>query len=104
MTKGDYKTYKFQKNYPSLNNKLLKTSKELFEIGVLVALTSEAHRGFIVKKQLKTNSKGTAFNYVLATKEEIMSYLKDVREKYKSINMEKLKDDIDSKIEKECAI
>lgn len=78
---SDYTVIGFQKVYKGLNLKMQKNEPEAFKLGVLVAYASELDKGFGVVKQLKTNSKGTAFNYELIdTKEKAEKYEKKVKE------------------------
>lgn len=101
--KNEFICYKFQKDYPDLNNKLLKSSKELFDLGVVVACSSELEKGFIVKRQLKTTSKGTKFNFEPATSEqELGDYVKDIKEKLQNIDMKSLENKINQRVEEIC--
>lgn len=100
---NEFICYRFQKDYPDLNNKLLKSSKELFDLGVVVACSSELEKGFIVKKQLKTTSKGTKFNFEPATSEqELGDYIKDLKQKLKNIDVKSLEDKISQSVERIC--
>lgn len=102
----DYEVVEFQKEYSMLNNRFLKVDKDLFDLGVLVAYTSELNRGFIVKKQLKTTSKGTKFNYKkIDSQEEADTYCSKVMEMSKRLDpelvMKKFKAKIEQ-LEKDC--
>lgn len=102
----DYEVVEFQKEYSMLNNRFLKVDKDLFDLGVLVAYTSELNRGFIVKKQLKTTSKGTKFNYKkIDSQEETDTYYSKVREMSKRLDSELVMKKFKAKIEqleKDC--
>lgn len=100
---NDINVYKFQKDYPTLNNSLLKSSKELFEIGIIMARASELEKGFIVSKQLKTTSKGTRFNFVPAKDEnELREYMKEIKDRLEAVDINKIESDIEKRIEIEC--
>lgn len=99
MSKG-YEVVEFQKEYSMLDNKFKKADEDLFNLGVIVAYESELNRGFIVKKQLKTTSKGTKFNYKKAkTEEELNDYIAKVKAMIKEIDMELVMREFKSKIE-----
>lgn len=94
-----FKVVGFQKEYSMLDTKFKKVDEDLFNLGILVAYTSELGKGFIVKKQLKTTNTGTKFNYKpVENEEEFEEYIAKVREMESKINVDltigKLKDKI----------
>lgn len=77
----------FQKEYYMLDSRFQKNDEDLFNLGILVAYTSELQNGFIVKRQLKTNSKGTKFNYkAVESQEEADAYCEKVRAMAESLD------------------
>lgn len=72
---SDYEVTGFQKGYKMLNSKMLENEPNAFALGLLVAYSSEIKKGFYVDKQLKTNPKGTNFNFKkFKTSEEVEKY------------------------------
>lgn len=79
----------FQKEYRMLTTKLKKDKPELFNLGVIVAYTSEIENCFMVKKQLKTTSSGTKFNYeAIKSKEELEDYTEKVSSLTEALGVE----------------
>ena len=79
----------FQKEYKMLTTKFKKEHPELFNLGIVVAHTSEVKEGFIVKKQLRTTSNGTKFSYeALKSREELAQYTEKVIGIIKTLNVE----------------
>lgn len=79
----------FQKEYKMLTTKFKKEHPELFNLGIVVAHTSEVKEGFIVKKQLRTTSNGTKFNYeAIKSREELTQYTEKVIGIIKTLNVE----------------
>lgn len=80
----------FKKEYPYLNLKLKKENPALFDMGIIVIKMAEFQHGFKVKKQYKTYSKGTAFNFEVFKdekdfekySEQIQKIIKEYDEKY----------------------
>ncbi|MGL5330182.1 MAG: hypothetical protein ACRDD7_13005 [Peptostreptococcaceae bacterium] len=98
---GYASVYEFQKEYYMLDNKFLKADKDLFDLGVLVAYTSELDKGFMVKKQLKTTSNGTKFNYKkIESQEEANAYSANVREMANKLDFNLIDDKFKELIEK----
>lgn len=95
----EHMVVEFQKEYSMLDNKFLKADKDLFDVGVLIAHTSELEKGFMVKKQLKTTSKGTKFNYKrIETKEEANIYFAKVREMAESFDPKVINEKLEKRI------
>lgn len=85
------KMYNFKKEYKTLTTNFEKQDKELFDIGILVAYESELKNGFIVKRQFKTNDKGTIFEYTeCKTQEEADNYYDKVKCMYDKLNLKSI--------------
>ena len=82
------KVIEFQKEYKMLTNKFKKEHPEAFNLGVIVAYTSEVQNGFMVKKQLRTTSKGTRFTYKpIKSREELSEYTDRVINRIKILDV-----------------
>ena len=98
---GNFEIVNFQKEYCYLNNKFKKTEEELFNLGVVVAYISELGNGFMVKKQLKTNSRGTKFSYEkINNQEELNEYVSKVKKMLDKLDSNMLISEFDDNIKK----
>ena len=96
----DFEVVEFQKNYSILDIRFEKVDKELFDLGILVAYTSELNNGFMVKRQLKTTNKGTKFNYKqIENQEELDNYNSKLKEMVTKLNPKLTIEKLKSKIE-----
>lgn len=89
---SDVKVIGFQREYPSINLELMKSDERAYDMAILAVYILELKRGFIVKKQYKTNKKGTKFKYKICEDEEeakeyglkVSGLLNQYKEKYKT--------------------
>lgn len=60
---NDVQVIEFQKEFPTVNLKLLQQEERKYEYSILILYTLETENGFMVKKVGKTTNKGTKVNY-----------------------------------------
>lgn len=81
------KVLEFQKEYPSINLDLQKTSQEMYELAIIWVYMSELKRGYMVSKRRKTYKKGTKFNFKpIESEEELQNYFKTIIDLISSLN------------------
>ncbi|MGL5713376.1 MAG: hypothetical protein ACRCX2_10185 [Paraclostridium sp.] len=86
---SDFTVIGFQKGYKSLNLKMLNNEPNAFALGLLAVYSSEVKNGFYVAKQLKTNSRGTNFNFKkFETQEQVEQYREKINEILSTIDKE----------------
>lgn len=87
---SEYSVKKIEKSYPLLTLDLKTTKPCEYELGLIIAYTSELERGFKVGNQYKSDEDGTKIDFVpFENQEDIESYeklilkmAKDFEQKY----------------------